>query len=401
MPCKEWTKSIKGADDIELDIPRASPLIYHCTAPEGKTAEGLVFVIPDFGEDASGEYQQSLRAYLAEKYGLLAVTVEYHCYRSRPATGAIPIFTPEEYTNLRLQCAKHGILITHPSEVTTALARLPRHYQFDLRLATPNGDYQNFGVMQALDHLLVLADLRATQEIEFDANNIIAFGSSHGAYIAHLIAKFAPNTLRAVIDNSAYTAPPLPGHTDGRLHLGPSCFEIHGLARVDLHLDTQWSIADETAANYYSGWRHAIRHLALPEHIRAAREASQRPCQFRIIHSVRDATQPIDARRQQAQLLQSAGFDVIFKEIDEADIDGRMVKTLQHGMDASLRALFDYFYPTLQPSPGQADAEMGTDVLYLCGDLAYSFGHGQWGCRMHIEDLKTLRAAPAASEAQA
>lgn len=400
MTYKEWTKSIKGTDDIELGIPRTSPLIYHCTAPESGKAEGLVFVIPRFGEDAGEEYQRGLRAYLAEKYGLLAVTAEYHCYRSRPALGAKPIFTPEEYRNFQVQCARHGILVTHPLDVKDALARLPVPYRFDLRLSIPNGDYQNFGVMQALDHLLVLDDLRKSQEIVFDEQNIVAFGSSHGAYIAHLIAKFAPNTLRAVIDNSAYTAPPIIGHTDGKLHFGPSCFETHRLTRVDLHIDTAWTVADEAAPTYYSGWRHAIRDIALSSHIQASRAASRRPCQFRMMHSVQDNIQSIGGRRQQAELLKAAGFDVVFKDISAKDVDGKMVKHLEHGMDASMRAIFDYFYPNLQPNPGQLDTDLGADVVYLCGDLVYSFGHGPWGCLMHIENLSALRPELAEREAQ-
>lgn len=399
MSLVEWTKSIKGADDVELGIPRASQLVYHCTAPDTVRAQGLVFVIPGFGEDASGEYQRGLRAYLAEKYGLLAVTAEYHCYRSRPATGAAPIFAPEEYENFRIQCAKHGILVATPRDVKDALSRLPRAYQFNLRLSPPNGDYQNFGVMQALDHLLVLADLRKSQEIEFDEENIVAFGSSHGAYIAHMIAKFAPNTLRGVIDNSAYTAPPILGHSaDGQLQFGPSCFDLYQLTgvRVDFYVDTRWTVADEAAPTHYSGWHHAIRDLALPKHMQATKETSGRPCQFRVMHSVADGIQPIDGRRQQAELLKATGFDVVFKEVTAEDIDGRMVKTLEHGMDASLRAVFDYFYPTLQPSPGQLDADLGTEAAYVCGDLIYSFGHGPWGCRMHVEDLRALRSAPPA-----
>lgn len=72
MPCKEWTKSIKGVDNVELGTPRASPLIYHCTSPESGKADGLVFVIPDFGEDPSGETLCGLRAHLAKTHRLLA-----------------------------------------------------------------------------------------------------------------------------------------------------------------------------------------------------------------------------------------------------------------------------------------------------------------------------------------
>lgn len=390
MPSKEWTKSIKGADDVELGIPRASPLIYHCAAPESGKANGLVFVIPGFGEDASGEDQHGLRAYLAERYGLLAVTVEYHCYRSRPLTGATLTFTEGEFRNFCALCAKHDISVASPLDVKDALLRLPRPYLFDLRLTPPNGDYQNFGVMQALDHLLVLADLRKPGGVAFDEANIVAFGSSHGGYIAHMIAKFAPNTLRGVIDNSSYTAP-IFSNPDGKLLFSPSLMVGYKLSRVDFYLETRWTKEDKAASAYYSDGRHAIRDLALPNHIQAARAASRRPCQYRMMHSVEDNVQPIEGKRQQAESLRAAGFDVALKEVTAKDIDGRMIKNLEHGMDASMRALFDHFYPTLQPSPGQLDTDLGTDVAYLCGDMIYSFGHGQWGCQMHVEHMRADR----------
>lgn len=387
MPCKEWTKSIKGVDDIELEIPRASPLVYHCAAPESGEAKGLVFIIPGLGEDAGEGYQRRLRAYLAEEYRLLAVTVEYHCYRSRPATGAVPIFTPMQYTNLRELCVRYGILITSPADINDALGKLPLPYRFDLRLLPPNGDYQNFGVMSALDHLCVLADLRKAPDIAFDLENLVAFGSSHGAYIAHLIAKFAPNTLRAVIDNSAYTAPPVIGVSDGKVIFGPSAFEIHNLARMDFYVDTAWTSGDPTLLSCYSDGRHAIRDVACLSHIQTAKNASHRSCQFRMIHSIHDDLLPIENKRQQAEFLRTAGFDVQLKEVTAADVDGKMIKSTAHGLDASLRFLFDYFYPTLQHSPGKSDADSGVDVGYMCGEFLYSFGHGSWGCRMHVENM--------------
>lgn len=379
MQCKNWTKSIKGTDDIELGISRASDLIYHCTAPDSQKADGLVFVIPGFGEDARGEYQRNLRTYIAETYNLMAVTVEFHCYQSRLSTGAAFVLTTEEFSDLRKLCAAHGIIISYPSELQGALARLPVYYEFDLRIAPSNGDYQNFGVMQALDHLAVLADILSGHGEQFDRENIVAFGASHGGYIAHMLSKFAPNTLRAVIDNSSYTDP-----KRGLMRTVPISL---GKVQLNCVLISKWDLNDEKSDNYFFRGRSVIRGTSLLPHIKEMRRLSKRPCQYRMIHSVRDELEPIEDKRAQAELLASAGFDVVLKEADENDIDGRMVKTLEHGMNSSLRAVFDYFYPTLNPNPGKLDCELGTDAAYLGGDYIYSFSHGEQGCSALVVEL--------------
>ena len=104
-----------------------------------------------------------------------------------------------------------------------------------------------------------------------------------------------------------------------------------------------------------------------------------------------DVIQPVEARQLQFELLSLAGHDTDLKIFTADDVDGQLVKTLEHGMNASMRALFDFYYPTLRSAPGRLDTELGTDTAYLCGGMIYSFGHGQWGCKMHIEHLNLPR----------
>lgn len=367
--------------DIELGIPRASSLVYHCTAPETGRATGLVFVIPGFGEDAAGGYQQSLRNYLTETYGLLSVTVEYHCSQSRLSNGAVFNLSQDEYEGLRNLCAQHHIVINSPEGVKQALEQLKVNYEFEFTIAPGNGDYQNFGVMQALDHLTVLHDIQSEGVVDFDRANIIAFGSSHGGYIAHLLAKFAPNTLHAVIDNSSYTSANF-------IHLtAPFYF---GELKITCRLLTHWEFDDPQSPFYFSVGHRAVRETASGPQISTMRQATQAPCQYRMIHSVLDDLEPIQKKREQAERLRSAGFDATLKEVAESDVDGRMVKSLGHGMDASLRALFDYFYPTLLPPPEnkRSDSELGTSVAYLCDNLIYAFEHGAFGCRLNVTSFQ-------------
>ncbi len=387
MVCKEWTKSVKGVDDVELGIPRTNPLIFHCTAPESGRAQGLVFVILDFGDAANSDHHRNFRAYLAETHNLLAVTVDYHCHQSRLPTGAQFSLSTEDLADLRALGAKHGILEAEPATLIGALATLTEHHEFDVHIAPSNGDYQNLGVIQALDHLTVLADLLSMHEGGFDQENIVAIGASHGAYIAHMISKFAPNTLRAVIDNSSYTDP-----GRGLLRVAPV---ILGNLRLNCRLVNKWIFDSPSSPNYFLRGRRMIRRTSTQSEIVEMGRFSQRTCQYRMIHSVHDGLEPIEEKRAQAQWLGEAGFDVVLKEISEQqDSDSEMFKASALGVEASLRTVFDYFYPTLTPKPGRLDCELGSDIAYFCDDYYYSFLHQKDGCLMRVVPVPTAAPAP-------
>lgn len=379
MLITEWTKSISGSNDTELGIRRTSLLTYHCAAPNADGAAGLVFSIPGFGDDASGAYQQSLRRYLAEQHGLLAVTVEYHCSQARLGNGAVFSVSEDEYRGLVDLCARHHVTLMGPESIAQALSQIRVPYEIDLHISPGNGDYQNFGLMQALDHLRVLQDIRQGGQVAFDPANVIAFGSSHGGYIAHLLAKFAPNTFRAVIDNSSYTSADF-------LHL-VAPYYIGGI-KINCHLVTHWETQDRNSLFYLSAGCRAIRDTASPAHIIAMRQSASTPCQYRMAHSIRDDLEPIAKKRLQAQLLSDAGFDVVLEEFGESDVGDGMIKSLGHGMNASLRAVFDRFYPTLLPLENRhSDGDLASSIAYLCDNLIYAFEHGDFGCVLNVSKL--------------
>lgn len=388
MQCKEWTKAIKGADDFELGIARTSKLVYHCAAPAAK-ADGLIFVIPGFGGASQDEELKALRAYLAATYNLLAVTVEYHCYRSRLPDGASIECTDEEFSALRGLCARHGIGLLHRVALMSTLAQLPVAYEFEVKVRPPNGDYQNFGVMQALDHLLVLHDLRQHVQASFDENNIIALGAGHGGYLAHLIAKFAPNTLRAVFDHSSLVAMPVSYLFGGKANDAAPYYYHIGKIRLFPLVATHWSL-DPHAAGYLSPGRQAIRNTALPSHVASMRQSAGRPCQYRMAH-VAAAPPPLMAdKRRQAELLAGAGFDVVLS--DQGSGQSVQSGDLTQGDDTfRLQTMFDGVYPSLVRNPGQPDCMLETSIAYLCDDLIYGFEHGKWGCAPNVNPMNDSR----------
>ncbi len=390
MRCKEWSKAIKGADDFELGIARTSDLVYHCAAPAAK-ADGLVFVIAGFGGASQDGKLKALCAYLAATYNLLAVTVEYHCYRSRLSDGATIEVTDEEFSALRGVCARHGIGLLHRVALLSTLAELPVAYEFEVKIRPPHGDYQNFGVMQALDHLLVLHDLGQPTPASFDESNIIALGAGYGGYLAHLIAKFAPNTLRAVFDHSSPAVMPVSYLFGGKANDAAPYFYHIGKIRLFPLLVTHWSL-DAHAAGYLSPGRQAIRNTALPSHVASMRLSAGRPCQYRMAHAAAENAPLRADKRRQAELLAGAGFDVVLS--DQGSGQGGQSGDLTQGDDAfRLQTMFDDVYPSLVRNPGRPDCMLETSIAYLCDDLIYGFEHGKWGCAPNVNQINIKKPA--------
>lgn len=376
MSTKTWTGSTKGADDFELGIPRTSPLVYHCTAPASGKANGLVFLIPDFNDDVDGEAFARLREYLAKTYGLLAVSVEYHCYRSRLKDGAKLDISSEEFSALSKLCISHGVALLDRQAMMYALNQLPKHYEFEFRITPVREEYQNLGVMQALDHLLVLQHLQETGQAEFYAANVIALGAGYAGYLALLLAKFAPNTLRAVLEYSDRVNPPA-SYLFGTRASGEMPYYYHvGKVRIAPLIPTRWS-QDQMAPNFFSESRQRIRDVALESHVHTMAAAVRRPCQYRWHTSLSPGMPEYEEKQRQVGMYADAGFDAQLFRMAAPSVDAQASPEDQADR---LRIIFDQRYPMLPEPNGMPDALLGTSVGYLCSASIYGFEHGAWGC---------------------
>jgi hypothetical protein len=408
-----WQEKHYAHPDVELNIPRTSELVSYCTAPwepdKNRPYAGMVIFLHGCGGLANDAYTENLKAYLAEKYQMLVVSVGYHASELHevPITcdyavakefflGVIPYFRADVATALChavVEVSGHsewikfqnGKLIDFLDNVDQLNEIQHTTHKPYLKLFAKNGDYQNFGVLQALDILTVIFDLSHRQA--FDTDNIIGFGSSHGGYLAHLCSKFAPNTFVAVIEANAYPFTPLI-FIANRPYPWLSPFFIYELmiqeaqgsrsVLFDAYLDTPWEMADSTSPFSFGLPAMQIRNLNYEMHLQEVARHSHRRCQYRMIHSSQDQLfQPLEDRRNMAHRLIAQGMDAQYKEMTEADIDGRLVKHMNHGMGTSLRALFDLYYPTIKPTPGQLDNELGTVIDFQCGDRIYRFDHSR------------------------
>ncbi|MFK7789451.1 MAG: DUF2920 family protein [Phycisphaeraceae bacterium] len=376
---------VAGAADVERGTLRARPVRYTLTRPGVLVgqATGLVLLIPGFGEDNDAGYLQSLAGWIADTFGLACVEVDYHARGCRVSSGASRQFKQADADLLVELCRTHGVPVDEGVSGGELTQRLHKAYGAHVAagrssgvltltcgLVTRGGDLQNFGLMQALDHLHVLADLR--HRLDYDRRNVLAMGSSHGGYLAQLISKLAPNTLRAVFDNAGYATAPT-RYIDGR-HLGqPDYIERYSdVMQMYFFVDSMWSL-NEQASHFYHADARAMRSLMEPEHVEAMADAGGRRTRYRCIHGPDDLIAPTREKAACCARLAEAGFDVQYQCMGPGDVDGRYVKSLEHGLGLSLRGFFEKSYASLPAADLDGSTDPQTvDDFDRCTQLAYT-----------------------------
>ncbi|MDY6862184.1 MAG: DUF2920 family protein, partial [Thermodesulfobacteriota bacterium] len=363
---------ISPPEDVELRIEERTKLKYLLTFPAGykeKDQKGLIFVIPGFGDNAESEYQtDKLRPYLADKYDCIVAGVRYHndlrvrktyrinidkickLYELDPNYFSTPLNFDEIISKLESMLIQKGI------------------FRLDPKLAIKMDcydTYNSFGFLPALDHLKVLYDIM--HEFQIIKSRIVAYGSSYGGYIAMLMGKYAPKTFFAIIDNSGFCVAD-PGQVTGNVFFdrgGALSFIRYSNGKryeIPILTDNKWSI-DETSCFYYSDGHRKIRSL-LEESHRVKSDTIY--CSF---HSVKDIIVPVPHKDKCIGIL-SKYNKVFYKKIEEKDIDGKLFKNIKHGMDASLRKLYDHSVKNIlsykQKRDNATDFDLNSNYSFKC-----------------------------------
>ncbi|WP_141090701.1 DUF2920 family protein, partial [Campylobacter concisus] len=169
---------ISSCDDIELGIKRSSPLSFYSCYDDAKEAKALLVIIPGLGEDSDLGYRANLIRTMAETYDVACISVDYHCIGNRPQLGAKFGLDDIDRSILIRELAKIGITlpidlkIVNNYDKTCVLLKslseeitmqkesgvLPCDFSLDISMTMMpiKNEYQNFGLMQALDVLNAL-----------------------------------------------------------------------------------------------------------------------------------------------------------------------------------------------------------------------------------------------------
>ncbi|EOH5549285.1 DUF2920 family protein, partial [Campylobacter jejuni] len=263
------------------------------------------------------------------------------------------------------------------SEIMTELKMLNRlPYDFEERLSAtfipPNGDYQNYGIMAAIDHINALKDLVKRFPKFADLPKIYG-GGSYGGYLSLLIAKIAPWYVDGVIDNSGSALPPL-NYILGREmeHSYGDYYEDFPHNRIIFFLKTHWT-RKENSPYFFNNENYFIRTLLNKDHL-ILQSQKNKNIIYVSYHSKEDPLTPANFKEQTMQILKILGYDVSLNLIDENKIDGKFIKNLDHGCGIPDKALFRKELPLmLEKLQGRKSFMQENSISYPCGNKVFTF----------------------------
>ncbi|EOI0375789.1 DUF2920 family protein, partial [Campylobacter coli] len=352
------TFEIDSCDDVELNIKRTSKLEYRISYDDEKEMKAIVFIIGGFGANANISFLDFDREYIAKKFDVVVINVFYHCFCARRSIDEKynPKLIPNKDDLKRINNILKNINLEHllanednfekiipfieqrAGEIKQAgLVDKSQKIELFCDFVPPNGDYQNFGIMAAIDHINVLKDL-VKKFPNFKNLPKIYGGGSYGGYLSLLIAKIAPWYVDGVIDNSGSAVPPLK-FILGR-ESGASEFVFSSeVLNVYCFLKKYWT-KNVNSLYYFDDENYLIRVILNSNHLKIQTSIST-DIIFVSYHSQKDQATPIDYKFQLYEVYKFLKLDATLNLIkDESQVDGKFIKSLDHGMRIANKALF-------------------------------------------------------------
>lgn len=397
------TYEIDSCDDVELGIKRESKLEFKLCFDDEKEIQALVFIIPGLGGDADENYREHLAEFVANEFDVAVVSVNYHCIGNRPQTGSTFFMDDIDKLILKTSCEAINIKLPYSVDKIQNYEQMNEIFYFinnqvidgkqkgnfmsnyflnlHVSLQPAKNEYQNFGVMQAQDLLNVALYLKAHTPFDTMKGNIpvIMIGSSHGGYLAHLAAKFAPWLISGVIDNSSYAKflwrlVGFGKEVDFMEYSEFGTFNFYQNIRVCCSSKTFWT-SNSSSNNFFSIPRRMIRYILEPSHIEIQANYPK-PC-YISYHSFYDKEiAPPDEKLELYKYLKQFDFDAELHMIKNPEqVDGNFIKSLEHGMGMSIKTLISKELPKMLEKIKQNPKKDYKEkcVSYPCEDLIYYF----------------------------
>ncbi len=406
---------ILSCDDIELGIKRSSPLSFYSCYDNAKDAKALLVIIPGLGEDSDLGYRANLIRTMAETYDVACISVDYHCIGNRPQLGAKFGLDDIDRSILIRELAKIGItlpidlkivnnydktciLLKSLSEEITMQKEsgvLPCDFSLDISMTMMpiKNEYQNFGLMQALDVLnALLYTKKYINNGRFEYLPVIMVGSSHGGYLAHMCAKIAPWLVDAVIDNSSYAIflwrlIGFGKEIDFTRFAGCGTRVLYKNLNLYFCDKTYWTL-NKSSPYYFSDARKKIRNILNLDHLNV--QSSYKKPIYVSYHCICDKEiAPAKDKIELYEALKKLKFDATLHMVkDESEVDGKFIKFLAHGMGMSYKLLLQKELPSMMEKIlSQKNKKSSKSIEYKCGDTIYKFSEVLDQINLEILDI--------------
>lgn len=325
---------------------------------------GIMLFICGYGASPQSNVFKKMRGLFADKYNMITVQCEYF--------GLEYMWNPKDITNYLLNNLMSreelsSLSATEFNDVFMDRIRDKKFYRIvrqDESLATLN----DMGPVQAMDNLISLYYVNLflhDNGIVYDKNKVIAFGNSHGAYLAELCNSYMPGVFSAIIDIGGYVFPN---------YLSGSC------KREILSILPEYNTVVDTLFD------DLIKYIATDTEIYDLKALYTTECsRSRIIafHGEKDYLTPVAEKRD--YIHRSGNWD--FNLITDNDVDGEIFKNADHSLGADFIKLIDHVFDNYTLRSGE-EKMMFSGSLFVTDSARYEIGLNETRPYMSFEPIK-------------
>ena len=289
---------------------------------------GLLVLIPGYGGEMESNIYTKMRREFSDRYNMVVMQCNYfgNHFMSEP---------------LFLETARKLCADPEVAEI---------HLKYSKETEETLQEFNDMGIMQAVDivtaTLYCLQYIREKETSMLNTKKVMLFGSSHGAYLAHLANIICPQLYTYIIDVSSYIFPYYLTHeriwkTDGdkrNVEIITKCF-------LTQHQELQ-----------YSKKLYDLEFLY---------QNSKNTCKIIAFQGTQDWM--VDYKEKES-FIKGIGETAQLMLIDTKDVDGVLCKNASHGLGMDFVELFQMLMPLLDKQIQEYSSNINIPEVVRVGD---------------------------------
>lgn len=313
---KEYSITVYGQPSLIKPADRTFTIYFE--EPESGVNEqtGILLFIAGYGGNASSNVYKKMRSQFADQYNLITLQCDYFGHEFMQE--------PDKDMNIPIEClqqhfAQEQIQALFHNYQENEHLLYGKTFPFPVIMDESPENYNDMGPVQAMDQLIALkivSDILEQNHCVYNAHKIIAYGQSHGAYLAHLCNCYMRDIFSAIIDNSSYIRPYFLTHTRDYELQTPHFTIIKQIKYLASKLDNDLNLMD--LSFLYTQFHNKANIIAF--------QGSD------------DNMTTYQNKYEWISAIPNSNFEYI----DSSHVDNHIFHSTLHGMDADFLHLFSY-----------------------------------------------------------
>ena len=318
---KEYEVEINGQPAWYSNQVRKFKMYFAEPDNQVNSETGILLLIAGYGGNANSHVYRKMRQKFADMYNFVTLQCDYLGWQFMQDDQHLTIteqmlrreLSPREFRNLEKDYAGNQKILQG------------KVFSGKIDLGENADRFNEMGMCQAMDHLMALQVLRNILEengLAYCKDRVYIYGQSHGAYLAYLCNRLAPDMFAGIIDNSAYLLPYYLNHDRQITKVGP----VFSLQKIYHYLIADQEIDRESydLRYLYKGFHNMARIICY--------------------HGMDDEMIPLEEKR----LFLANVENVTLHVVSGKDVDGEIFQSTGHSLGADMLKVFEMALPELE-----------------------------------------------------